>query len=145
MTGEAKTELEIRAKWLAEDLSKERPNNPSTIPFRIDDIIPLSAETAAVYFVQDPSGLKTLALMYWIAPTHNWLHVILTDSHLLGMSKIDDLKCEVERYNFEITANERPARSRPKPEPSLKETSEQPKAQEQIFRPAKQPEEMPVL
>lgn len=101
---------------------KDRPKNYSGEDFHVEKIIPLSEMTAAAIFNKS-SGLRTIAFFYLILlgeqkdpdeqepesdqrtkaqrrDRRSWYYFFPTDSHLLGMRYLEDLKKWIERENF---------------------------------------------
>jgi hypothetical protein len=63
-------------------------------------VVPLSETTAAIVFMKEPTGKKSVAFFY--RTTTYWRHIFVTDSHILGMESgvLGKLKTEVEEHNY---------------------------------------------
>lgn len=103
MKKEVADKLVIKAGQVAQDFSRpERAFNTNQETFKVKDITPLSESTAAVVFEKQPTGKKALAFFYWRngGAGADWHYFFPTDSHVLGMSKIEHYLAEVEAFNF---------------------------------------------
>jgi hypothetical protein len=74
--------------------------------FKVHRILPMSEDTAAVIFEKD-TGKRALCWMYYLhAADYGWQHIFLTDSHLLGMRGLEQMKQLIERHNMEVVIEE---------------------------------------
>jgi hypothetical protein len=76
-----------------------RDYNHNQETFKIEAIRPLSDRTAAVYYQKNPSGKLALGFFFFVKDS--WWHIFPTDSHILGMQKLIDLKAEMEYRNWD--------------------------------------------
>lgn len=96
------------AAWdVAERFSSDREFNPHSEKFSVDQIIPLSDDTACVIYIKS-SGKKTVALFYHLrSQDGHWRYFFPTDSHLEGLRNFLDLRIKVQledhnfRFNFQ--------------------------------------------
>lgn len=77
----------------------DRARNYTEETFAVDDIMPLSDDSAAVIFLKS-SGKKALMYCYWYHSSGSWRNFIPTDSHILGMNQLAELKRVVEAENW---------------------------------------------
>jgi hypothetical protein len=99
-------------KNLAQSLRKEaertaisysdpgREFNQNAESFSVYEIIPLSEFVAGV-IMEKNTGKRAVFVFYYTRQSGGtWRHFVPTDSHILGLEKISDLKREVEMYNY---------------------------------------------
>jgi hypothetical protein len=91
------------ANKTAEDFSRtDREFNYSNESFKVGEIIPLSESTAAVIF-DKTGGKKALAFYYYLnSQQGHWRYFFITDSHLLGLRKLEGILENVEKHNFSL-------------------------------------------
>ena len=98
--------LQRRAKEASAAFSNpDRALNTNKEIFTIHEIKPLSENTAAVIFQKEPTHKKALAFFYYVnggGEGGYWAYFFPTDSHILGLRKIEDLLLEIEQYNFKL-------------------------------------------
>lgn len=98
-------DLALKLKEKAEEIAKnfsnlEREFNYSRETFEIHKLVPLSEVTAAL-FLRKSSGKLALVFLYWInAKGGYWAYFFPTDSHVLGLKRLDSLLQEIEEHNF---------------------------------------------
>ncbi len=71
--------------------------------FMLDQILPVSEDTAIVICNKFPSNKKVMVLFFGINDGSSWIWLVPTDSHILGMQypAVRQIKQEVEQHNFE--------------------------------------------
>jgi hypothetical protein len=80
----------------------DRSKNFNGESFVVDKIFIESEYIASVVF-QKSSGKKALALFYFVKNDFNrWYYFFPSDSHLLGLRRVEDRKCEVENFNLNV-------------------------------------------
>lgn len=90
-----------RAEEIAKMYSiEEREFNYTGERFEVNNIVPLSENTAVVVFNKS-SGKKGIAFLFYIASREgHWQYFFPTDSHLLGMKKVEKYKDKIEEENY---------------------------------------------
>lgn len=101
MNKEIANRLKQKTLEVAEYFSNQnRARNYNNEGFRVDNIVPLSETTALVTF-QKSSGKFAVAFFYFINVNEGeWRYFFPTDSHILGMKKVEDLLWVIEKVNF---------------------------------------------
>ena len=94
-------QVAIHLKEKAEEVAKafsnpNRDHNHTNEEFSVKSVRPLSA--AVIY--KKTSGKLALALFYYIPAKTRWEYFFPTDSHILGLSQIPQLKHNIEEYNY---------------------------------------------
>ena len=86
----------------------DRPQNYTQETFTLRKIIPLSDEIAWVYY-EKRKGNMARALAIWTNRgkvngklLNGWTIFFPSDSHMLGLSKVNNHEYEIEEYNFGI-------------------------------------------
>lgn len=94
--------LKAKAEGLATSLSnEEREKNFAKESFALEELIPLSESSALGVYLKSPGGKK--ALVFFAHVNNNyWLHLIVTDSHVLGMGKVAPYLQQVEQHNLKL-------------------------------------------
>jgi len=90
-------------KKVAEDLANffsrpERKVKYTGEDFKLEDIYPLSDESAAV--VYQKTGGKRVAIFFFYVGKKRWEYLIPSDSHIVGMESFAMYKLDIERINF---------------------------------------------
>ena len=95
--------LQRSADTAAENFSRpDRARNFTKEKFSVYSLQPLSETTAAVIFLKS-SGKKALAFFYWInANNGHWRYFFVSDSHLLGLRKLEGILENIEMENFPL-------------------------------------------
>ena len=95
--------LKRRVSEIAVAMSNpDRDKNPGKEIFKIHQIIPTSESSAVAIFEKLPSHKLALCTLFFInAGESFWLNFFPTDSHFLGMRKLESLMQEVEVGNFD--------------------------------------------
>lgn len=75
-----------------------RPNNLNKEVFEIEQVIPLSEDLGAVIYLKS-SKLQALCIFAYQHKSGKWLNFFPTDSHILGFTRISDLKAQLEIQN----------------------------------------------
>jgi len=100
-------QIAINLKDTAEGVAKifsnpERSFNNNNELFEVNEIIPLSEDTAIVNFKKS-SGKEVLFFFYWVrANGGKWWYFIPSDSHILGMEQFGKYKMKLEKDNFKF-------------------------------------------
>jgi hypothetical protein len=95
-------ELKTEAQRVAERFSNpNRDANPTAETFEVNEIIPLSDDSALVYFKKTTDKIG-MAFFYYIkrGASKGWKYFFPTDSHIQGMGAVQFYKLEIERNNF---------------------------------------------
>ena len=97
-------QVAIHLKEKAEEVAKvisnpNRDHNHTNEEFSVKSVRPLSDHMAAVIY-KKTSGKLALALFYYIPAKTRWEYFFPTDSHILGLSQIPQLKHNIEEYNY---------------------------------------------
>lgn len=95
--------LAIAVKKAAADFSRpDREFNRNKEIFHVDEISPLSSDSAAVYFVKEPSGKLAVAYFYYLNNLGgHWEYFFVTEGHVIGMAKMQQYLEQVEKHNYE--------------------------------------------
>lgn len=90
-----------KAKDVADKFSNpDREFNYNGETFEIHAIKPLSENTAAVIY-QKSGGKLALSFFYWVKSRGGWWgYFFVTDSHVLGMRRLEQELSLVEENNF---------------------------------------------
>lgn len=82
---------------------KDRAKNYNKETFSVCEVVILSESRAAVVYEKD-GGTRSVADFLWIASggSGRWLYYFPTDSHLLGQSRLSDIKFGLEQHNFVV-------------------------------------------
>lgn len=108
MTKDLAQLLKEQAEWVRNRYSDPgRSKNFSQETFDSFEIIPLSEQAAAVIYTKS-SGKRALGFFYAMffkreteaQKRWHWLSFFPTDSHLLGMAALRELKAKIEVENF---------------------------------------------
>lgn len=93
--------LVIEAEKVAKLFSNpSRQYNFNGESFAVEEIRPLSDSTATVIMKKN-SGVYAMVFFYYVKGGDFWGYFFPTDSHVLGMAQVSDIKAEIERRNFE--------------------------------------------
>jgi len=95
-------ELKIAAEDVAKKFSiLDREQNFNNETFEVNEVIPMSDHTAAVYFKKN-TGKIGVAFFYYIPKgmSKGWRYFFPTDSHLNGMGSFHFYKLQAERINY---------------------------------------------
>ena len=84
----------------------QRPGNVNNEDFNFSSMKILSEQVVAVKYKKLPGGKLALCMMFWVPGLSLWLSIFITDSHVLGMKKIDTEKEKVEAFNYEKNLKE---------------------------------------
>jgi hypothetical protein len=104
MTRDIAKKLKAAASSAAYKFSQDRECNPNKEVFNVDQIIPLSSATAAVICLKN-TGKKALIFFYCLKkdkPSAYWEYFFPTESHLLGMKKLERFLHNIEQHNFPL-------------------------------------------
>ena len=100
MNKEVAIHLKSRAEEVAKTFSNpDREHNHTGEVFSVKSVRPLSDHMAAVIY-KKTSGKLALALFYYIPAKTRWEYFFPTDSHILGLPQIPQLKHNIEEYNY---------------------------------------------
>ena len=96
--------LELKAAEVAKNYSNpDREYNYNKEIFEVKEIKPLSENTAAVYFLKQPSGKLAMAFFFYVVNGNGWWgYFFPTDSHVLGMGIVGRCLWEVEQHNYKL-------------------------------------------
>ena len=97
-------QVAIHLKEKAEEVAKafsnpNRDHNHTNEEFSVKSVRPLSDHMAAVIY-KKTSGKLAVALFYYIPAKTRWEYFFPTDSHILGLYQIPQLKHNIEEYNY---------------------------------------------
>ncbi len=98
MTKEAAILLEKEALRTAISYSDPGRENPRIV--EVHEIIPLSDEIASVLMETNEGRRILFVFFYTRQDGGSWLHFVPTDSQILGLSRVEEIKGEVELYNY---------------------------------------------
>lgn len=91
--------LIVEAQKVAEYFSNpERELNHNKEIFEIEKVVPLSEQVGAVIYKKN-TGLRALTIFLLVNKGTSWFNFFPTDSHVLGLLKVVDLKSDVEAVN----------------------------------------------
>ena len=96
--------LKAKAEETAKKYSnKNRMNNFNGESFKVDDIIPISAQGAMVIFSKS-TGKKALAHFIHIDHPKKpfWQYYIMGSQHFINLNMLDKKYAEIERHNFKL-------------------------------------------
>lgn len=93
--------LQAKSVTIARNFSNpDREHNGNGETFAVRKIIPLSETTAAVTFNKN-TGKIAIAFCYYINQSGGqWQYFFPSDSHLMGMKKVEPILDEIEKHNF---------------------------------------------
>jgi hypothetical protein len=93
--------LRKRAEEVAERYSQPGERSRAAKEgLKVDAIEPLSDNAAAVIFIKD-TGIRTVALFFYLSHSETWNYLFPTDGHTLGFSEFPRIRREVEKLNIE--------------------------------------------
>lgn len=104
--------MAIKLENSANELAKEYSDSTRplyTEPFKVEKIIALSGDSAAIIF-RKKSGILTIALALYnknYKYHDGWKFHFPTDGHVIGMAKISEYKAFIERENYKTNVKER--------------------------------------
>ena len=83
--------------------SKTRANNFNGESFKVDEIIPISAQGAMVIFSKS-TGKKALAHFIHVDHPKNpfWQYYIMGSQHFINLNMLERKYAEIEKHNFEL-------------------------------------------
>tara|TARA_R100000742_G_C4263872_1_gene81741 strand:+ start:345 stop:713 length:369 start_codon:yes stop_codon:yes gene_type:complete len=96
--------LKVKAEETAKKYSnKNRTNNFNGESFKVDDIIPISAQGAMVIFSKS-TGKKALAHFIHIDHPKKpfWQYYIMGSQHFINLNMLEKKYAEIERHNFKL-------------------------------------------
>jgi len=93
-----KREAEITAKKFS---NKNRDNNFNGETFWINEIIPLSAQSAMVVY-EKTTGKKALAHFIHIRKQKRWIYYFMGAAHFLNLDLLTEKYAEIEEFNFHL-------------------------------------------
>ena len=96
--------LKAKAEETAKKYSnKNRTNNFNGESFKVDDIIPISAQGAMVIFSKS-TGKKALAHFIHIDHPKKpfWQYYIMGSQHFINLNMLEKKYAEIERHNFKL-------------------------------------------
>ena len=96
--------LKAKAEDTAKKYSnKNRTNNFNGESFKVDDIIPISAQGAMVIFSKS-TGKKALAHFIHIDHPKKpfWQYYIMGSQHFINLNMLEKKYAEIERHNFKL-------------------------------------------
>jgi hypothetical protein len=102
MKKERAVELSQFAITIAERFSNfNRAGNVNNESFSVDEVIPISDDSAVVNFKKS-SGKLAVAFCYYIhkGRSKGWKYFFPTDSHVHGFYSFQYYKLEAERFNY---------------------------------------------
>lgn len=93
--------LEQIVKKIAEDFSRtDREYNFNSEAFSINQVI-VTSEATAVAIFDKSSGKQAIAFLYLLnSQGGHWRYFFPTDSHILGMRKLEQILYEIENKNY---------------------------------------------
>jgi len=94
--------LKREAEITAEKFSNvNRDNNFNGETFWINEIIPLSAQSAMVVY-EKTTGKKALAHFIHIRKQKRWIYYFMGAAHFLNLDLLTKKYAEIEEYNFHL-------------------------------------------
>lgn len=95
--------LKIKALEVAVIFSDEkRAYNNNNETFVLNEIIPLSENTACVVYEKTPSNKRVAFFFFYINMLNSiWFYYCPTDSHIIGMESFGKYKLDIERFNYQ--------------------------------------------
>jgi hypothetical protein len=78
----------------------DRKKNYGKETYTIDDIYPLSGDSAAIVYKRHPTGKKAVVFGYYMG--ERWHLFFPTDGHVLGMETFWKFKQLVENHNWSV-------------------------------------------
>jgi len=91
---------EAAAKFADFFSDPNRKKNYTKETYSIDDIYPLSSDSAAIVYKKQPTGKKAVVFAYLMAG--RWNLFFPTDGHVLGMETFWKFKQMVENHNWSV-------------------------------------------
>ena len=82
---------------------RQNPNNTMAYRFVLDQVVPLSEDTAAIICRNVDTEKKAAVFAWWIGD--QWWRLVPTDSHISGMLQFPEVKRSVELENFDKITN----------------------------------------
>lgn len=103
-------QVAINLKKEAENVAKNfsntmRENNFNGEQFWVDEIIPLSAQSAMVIF-EKTTGKKAIAHFIHIRKKKRWIYYFLGAAHFLNLDVLQKTYLEIEKHNFKLNFEE---------------------------------------
>mgnify|MGYP003150197801 FL=1 len=102
MRKERVVELSEFATTIAQRFSTlSRPGNINKVAFSVDEVIPISDDSAVINFKKS-TGKLAVAFCYYInkGRSKGWKYFFPTDSHVHGFFAFQHYKLEAERKNY---------------------------------------------
>ena len=97
--------LKARATEVARNFSSPtRALNHTGEIFTVDEIIPLSAQSAIVIFKKN-SGKKAIAHFIHIRQKSRWIYYFISAAHLLNLDRLSAIYHDVEIFNYPLNFN----------------------------------------
>ena len=93
-----KREAQITAKKFS---NVNRDNNFNGETFWINEIIPLSAQSAMVVY-EKTTGKKALAHFIHIRKQKRWIYYFMGAAHFLNLDLLTEKYAEIEEFNFHL-------------------------------------------
>tara|TARA_R100001377_G_C3186691_1_gene108841 strand:+ start:110 stop:463 length:354 start_codon:yes stop_codon:yes gene_type:complete len=93
-----KKEAELTAKKFS---YSDRDNNFNGEKFWIDEIIPLSAQSAIVIY-EKTTGKKALAHFIHIRKQKRWIYYFMGAAHFLNLHLLTENYADIEKHNFKL-------------------------------------------
>ncbi len=94
--------LKREAEITAEKFSNvNRDNNFNGETFWINEIIPLSAQSAMVVY-EKTTGKKALAHFIHIRKQKRWIYYFMVAAHFLNLDLLTEKYAEIEEFNFHL-------------------------------------------
>lgn len=103
MTKRFALSLQSKAEEAGREFSrKTRAKNTNGETFTLEHIKPFSDCVAAGIYKKSPSGKRAVFVFCLIDGGSGpyWIYFVPTDSHILGLMRIADLKASIENENF---------------------------------------------
>jgi hypothetical protein len=103
--------LKREAEITAEKFSNvNRDNNFNGETFWINEIIPLSAQSAMVVY-EKTTGKKALAHFIHIRKQKRWIYYFMGAEHFLNLDLLTEKYAEIEEFNFHLNFDHIPKES----------------------------------
>ena len=94
--------LQKAAEVTAKNYSNtDRDNNFNGEGFWIDEIIPLSAQSAMVIY-EKTTGKKALAHFIHIRKQKRWMYYFMGAAHFLNLHLLTEKYADIEKHNFKL-------------------------------------------
>lgn len=104
MKKEVKESLIQHAHYIAGTFSDpNRDYNYNNETFEVEEIIPLSEDVGAIVYLKN-TGMRAVRLCLY--RKNKWIGFFVTDSHLLGLRYVEEIKLRIERENFKLMIEE---------------------------------------